>query len=159
MRNCQKCRVGRPERCTRQTALERQDLSRTYLAHHELESVIVIVIITLVTTIIIVIIIIIIIIRLLILIIILGAGETGSGAAALLSQERWGCTRGTAGALPAASGGLTRKLPTWQSSCWLASCSTSSACEPSTPFLCACVWIDSSSADVALAPWKGAKSI
>ena len=28
-------------RCARQTALERQDLSRTYLAHHELESVVI----------------------------------------------------------------------------------------------------------------------
>ena len=26
------------QRCARQTALERQDLSRTYLAHHELDS-------------------------------------------------------------------------------------------------------------------------
>ncbi len=33
--------IGRPYR---PTALERQDLSRTYLAHHELESVIVIII-------------------------------------------------------------------------------------------------------------------
>ena len=29
----------------RQTALERQDLSRTYLAHHELESVVIIIIV------------------------------------------------------------------------------------------------------------------
>ncbi len=35
------------QRCTRQTALDRQDLSRTYLAHHELESdVLIITIIT-----------------------------------------------------------------------------------------------------------------
>jgi len=33
-------------RCARPTALERQDFSRTYLAHHELESVIIITIIT-----------------------------------------------------------------------------------------------------------------
>ena len=32
-------------RCARPTALERQDFSRTYLAHHELESVIMITII------------------------------------------------------------------------------------------------------------------
>ena len=31
------------QRCARQTALERQDLSCTYLAHHELESVIIII--------------------------------------------------------------------------------------------------------------------
>ena len=31
--------------CSEQTALARQDLSRTYLAHHELESVIIIIII------------------------------------------------------------------------------------------------------------------
>ncbi len=31
------------QRCTRQAALERQDLSCTYLAHHELESVMVII--------------------------------------------------------------------------------------------------------------------
>jgi len=31
--------------CARQTALERQDLSRTYLDHHELESIIIIIII------------------------------------------------------------------------------------------------------------------
>ncbi len=38
------------QRCARQTALERQDLSRTYLAHHELESdfVIIIIIITII---------------------------------------------------------------------------------------------------------------
>jgi len=32
--------------CTRQAALNRQDLSYTYLAHHELESVVMIMIIT-----------------------------------------------------------------------------------------------------------------
>ena len=31
--------------CTRQIALERQDLSRTYLAHHKLESIVVIIIV------------------------------------------------------------------------------------------------------------------
>ncbi len=31
--------------CAKQTALERQDLSRTYLAHYELESVVVMIII------------------------------------------------------------------------------------------------------------------
>ncbi len=57
--------------CARQPALERQDLSRTYLAHHELESrfiivIIVIIIITITTTTIIITIIIIIIIIMLI---------------------------------------------------------------------------------------------
>ncbi len=32
------------EGCARQTALERQDLSRTYLAHHELESVVMLIV-------------------------------------------------------------------------------------------------------------------
>ncbi len=56
--------------CARQPALERQDLSRTYLAHHELESrfiiviiVIIIITITTTTTIIIIIIIIMMLIR------------------------------------------------------------------------------------------------
>ncbi len=35
------------QRCARHTALERQDLSRTYLAHHELESKIILIIIML----------------------------------------------------------------------------------------------------------------
>ncbi len=48
---------------------------------------------------------IIIIFIILFLILVLGAGEAGSGGAALLSQEGWGCIGGTAGALPAASGG------------------------------------------------------
>ena len=44
--DCQNCRISRPYRgYTRQAALERQDLSCMYLAHHELESVIMIVII------------------------------------------------------------------------------------------------------------------
>ena len=34
------CQIRHLQRCARQTALERQDLSCTYLAHHELESVI-----------------------------------------------------------------------------------------------------------------------
>jgi len=73
-------------------------LSRTYLVHHELESFVVIIIVIININIIISIIII-------IIIIVHGAGETGSGDAALLSQERWDCLGGTAGALPAASGG------------------------------------------------------
>ena len=39
--DCQTCQIGRPYRCARQTALEGQDLSRTYLAHHEQESVVI----------------------------------------------------------------------------------------------------------------------
>ena len=37
--------VGLGWACTRQAALERQDLSCTYLAHHELESVLITIII------------------------------------------------------------------------------------------------------------------
>ncbi len=48
------------QRCARQTALERQDLSHTYLAHHELESDFIITIV--ITTIIVVAVIIVIII-------------------------------------------------------------------------------------------------
>ncbi len=33
------------QRCARQTALAGQDLSRTYLAHHELESIIIIIVV------------------------------------------------------------------------------------------------------------------
>ena len=39
LRDCQNCCINRPY-STRQAALERQDLSCTYLAHHELESLI-----------------------------------------------------------------------------------------------------------------------
>ena len=39
-RDCPNCQIGRPYR---QTALERQDVPCTYLAHHDLESVIIII--------------------------------------------------------------------------------------------------------------------
>ncbi len=42
LHDCQTCRINRSCRI----ALERQDLSRTYLAHHELESVIIIIIVS-----------------------------------------------------------------------------------------------------------------
>ncbi len=37
--------VGLVKRCARQTALERQNLSRTYLAHHELESIVIVIVV------------------------------------------------------------------------------------------------------------------
>ena len=37
LRDCQNCRTGGPYRYAQEKLLERQDLSRTYLAHHELE--------------------------------------------------------------------------------------------------------------------------
>ncbi len=46
LRDSQNCRISRPYRdAQRQAALERQDLSCTYLAHHELESVLIFIII------------------------------------------------------------------------------------------------------------------
>ena len=45
LHDCQKCQIGRPYRDAQDRLLERQDLSRTYLAHHELQSVVAIVII------------------------------------------------------------------------------------------------------------------
>ncbi len=41
LRDCQNCRIGKPNRDAQDRLhwMERQDLSCTYLAHHELESV------------------------------------------------------------------------------------------------------------------------
>ena len=45
LHDCQTRRIGRPYQDAQDRLLERQDLSCTYLAHHELESVIIIIII------------------------------------------------------------------------------------------------------------------
>ena len=45
LHDCQACRIGRPYRDVQDRLLWTQDLSRTYLAYHELESVVVIIIV------------------------------------------------------------------------------------------------------------------
>ncbi len=59
------------QRCARQTALDRQNLFCTHLAHHELESVFIVIIIIIIITVIIIIIIIIIVIIIIIIMIII----------------------------------------------------------------------------------------
>ena len=68
---CKILTATRMQGCSEQTALARRDLSCTYLAHHELQSVIIIIIIITIIIIIIIIIIVVIIVVIIIIIIII----------------------------------------------------------------------------------------